>query len=631
MERGSGFLGRAGESLRHGLFSRIFTSYGQIEDVRKRGFFSALGKMARTSRTMARVRRAVSRSIEGSFILRRVRRAAAALPWLTMRAYGMFFFSFGFYISIICAIKAISSTMTFDTDVLVTGVVTMLLSVPLLLSTKTFAGAVLSSRFASYIAFDILGYRREEAERDAETRSRADATFLLGMVAGLLTFYLDPHEVMGIILSLLLIYVVFSKPETGLMLLFALFPFFPDRQLSSLVILILFSYIIKLVCGRRTLVFDTVDTFMLVFFVLFALGGAVNYGAGTGVAFPARRVLYMTVFFLVSNLITNDSWRTRLVRTLMFGGSALAVASLFGIIADNVYAFAAKSASPGVADLALWSAGRVADAEASSYYLAMMLPVMMAYLSRRDEGGKRLNMAFFSIVTVAAAVFTMSRGLWFGTIVGVLVMLIVIDLRFALLPIVGGVAVPIGMLVLPDSVLSSAASVLDVTGYATVWRASVRRLSGRIFLDNLIGGIGSGEGVFYAVYDQSSPVGASAGNAQSLFLEIACELGVFGLLAFLLAVVFLLIKAFTAASLRPDIAARRCAGALASGFTAVLVIGLSNYTWVDDRMLLLFFMFAGAVSAYCGERGCAGASAPERVPGDVLGDAETASLDICDF
>ncbi len=628
MGRGESRRVRAEKSLKQGFFGRVFTSYGQIESARKHGAFREFFAGVRTSRVTAKVRRAVSRSFEGSAILRGVRRAAAILPRMTLRSYGMFLFSFGFYVAVVCTIKAIASGgAAFETDALVSGGLAMLLSVPLLLSGKTLADAVASGKLASYLAFDILGYRREEAERDAGKFSRADTMFLFGMVAGLLTFLFSPHRILGAVLSLILLYVVGSKPETGLILLFAGFPFLSDGQLSTLIILIIVSYFVKLACGRRTLHIDTADIFMLLFFALFILASAINYGAGTEHTGSPRRILYIVPYFLVVGLITNKAWRSRLIRALMFGGSALAVVSIFGMFSENIASFAGSSGSAYVNALVDWACERSADAETASYYLAMMMPVMIAYIARRGEGGKRINTAFFAALTLAAAVLTMSRGIWFGALAGVVIMLIILDVRFALLPLAGAVLTPVLMLVLPQSVLDAASSLLDVTGYTTVWRASVRRLSGSIFFDNFIGGIGSGDGLFHAVYDASSPVGASADNAQSLFLQIACELGVFGLLAFLTVVVLLLIKAFTASAVREDKAQKRCSGALGSGFAAVLIAGISGYIWVDDRMMLLFFMFAGVVSAYNSVREDERTAAAAAV-GYVSGDGASASIDM---
>lgn len=617
---------RRASDIGSGIFSRIFSSYGKLDAVWRGGAVYGAFSRFRDVRWVKRMRRGVARSVERSMILRAMRTVFSALPWLTVRSYGMFFFSFGFYTSVIFAIKTVATSLTADIDALLTGAAFILLSVPLLFSTKTLAGAVISSRFASYLVIDILGYRREKAASETVPRRRLDIMFIAGMILGLLTFFVEPHQVVGAILLILLAGAVFCNPETGVILLFALFPLLRDMYLSLLVTLIFLSYLIKLICGRRTMRFDIADTFMMVFFMMTALAEIINYGAGTHGAVRTVRLLYMSVYFLAVNMISNSAWRSRLMRAMMLGASIMAVISIGSIFEDVLTEFTVGVGSKDIISLTGWLSDVSGAAEISSYYLAMMLPVMIAYLLRRGIGKKRLNILFFSLVTVAAAALTMSRGLWFGAIAGVIVMLLIFDMRLAFIPAAAAVCVTAAAALLPESMRAGIEGIFDMSGALTRNRIAVRALSGSIFFDNIFGGIGGGEGVFYDMYNAYSTVGASADNSQSLFLQIGVELGIFGLLVFLLAVIFLLIKSFTGSVRGADRSNRLCSGALAAGLTAALMIGVSNYIWVDDRMLLLFFMFAGAVSSYS-----AGLSAPDEDSADigtVTGDEKTASVDI---
>ena len=121
----------------------------------------------------------------------------------------------------------------------------------------------------------------------------------------------------------------------------------------------------------------------------------------------------------------------------------------------------------------------------------------------------------------------------------------------------------------------------------------IRQRACGIFADNFLGGIGTADGVFAGVYNAVSPVGASATNAQSLPLEIGVELGVVGLFVFLAAMALLLMRSATSLKRGSLIS-----GAFAAGLCAALFSGMSNYIWIDDRMFLLFWLFAGALSAY---------------------------------
>ena len=68
-------------------------------------------------------------------------------------------------------------------------------SVPLIFSGKTLAEAVLESRVGGLGAFEMLGFRREEAAMPRERHKRCDLAMLVGMILGLLSFYVDMLDI----------------------------------------------------------------------------------------------------------------------------------------------------------------------------------------------------------------------------------------------------------------------------------------------------------------------------------------------------------------------------------------------------------------------------------------------------
>lgn len=602
-----------------GLFGRLFTSYDKIEESWRGSVVYGQLSRVHTTHAAGRFRRAVSQSVERSAILRVVRSAGAALPRITARTYGVFLLSFGLYAAMIFAIRAVASSLTADTDMLVGGLCAMAAAIPLLASGKTIFSAISTGRLSSYIAFDVLGFRKSADAVKGPPIQRLDMAFLSGMIAGLLTFYFSPDRIIGALLSAVLIYVVMARPETGMLLIYAAFPFLGDGALLISTAAVLVSYLCKLACGRRTLRVDAASLLALSFFILYIFGGFVHYGAGAEGVFPIRRVVFMTSYFLSCNLITNAEWRARLLRAMMFGASMLAVVSLVSLASPFLPPLT-DVGSAYVHNLYAYGEGVFEAASESSYYLAMMLPVMMAYVMKHG-GGKRVNMIFFSALVTAAAVMTMSRGLWLGVIAGVMVLMMMINIKLAYVPAALFILVPAVSLALPPAARSWLSGLLDNTGRTTRGRVLIRQRACGIFADNILGGIGTADGVFAGVYNAVSPVGASATNAQSLPLEIGVELGVVGLFVFIAAMALLLMRSATSLKRGSLIS-----GAFAAGLCAALFSGMSNYIWIDDRMFLLFWLFAGALSAYsaCGD----GEQKREYKQTSVSGNGECAEADI---
>ena len=236
-----------------GIIGRAAMSYDGQNERFSGSFTPWLLRRPPLLRAVARVRRAVASSVENRFIVKTISGLAGRLPGVSMRAYGTFLLSTGLYIAVIYVIKSVSSTLYSDIDDLITSAMLLLLSIPLLASGKTLAEAVCTSRTASFIAFDMLGYRPEVAQANKTAYRRCDIALIAGMIAGLLSFYFDPLAIVLTICAAACLYIILTKPEAGVILLYALFPLFDTSLLAPYITYVSACYLIKLICGRRTL------------------------------------------------------------------------------------------------------------------------------------------------------------------------------------------------------------------------------------------------------------------------------------------------------------------------------------------------------------------------------------------
>lgn len=134
---------------------------------------------------------------------------------LTLSHYGLALFFFGVYTSIIYLICLMLPAIGADIDSLITGISLMLVSLPLLLSRKTLAEAISESRIARWLVFSVSGFRREDLATVKRRRGRADVAFIIGMILGLLTFYVDPLVITSVLIAIPALYILFISPEAG--------------------------------------------------------------------------------------------------------------------------------------------------------------------------------------------------------------------------------------------------------------------------------------------------------------------------------------------------------------------------------------------------------------------------------
>jgi len=174
--------------------------------------------------------------------------------------------------------------------------------------------------------------------------------------------------------------------------------------------------------------------------------------------------------------------------------------------------------------------------------LASFLPFALMYVKRPGPALKRLICAGISVFMLTAIVFTKSRGGTLGTVAMLLTFLIVARV---LTPATVIALVVTGMLVLPvmpDNFFSRMASITDAKKDDTGSREERRVLLEQgwtVFLENPLTGIGAGQ--FRNYWHQGLP--KKWHEVHNVWLQVASELGIFGVIAF----AFLVVRAFSAA------------------------------------------------------------------------------------
>ena len=126
--------------------------------------------------------------------------------------------------------------------------------------------------------------------------------------------------------------------------------------------------------------------------------------------------------------------------------------------------------------------------------------------------------------------------------------------------------------------------------------------------DNFFSGIGVGEAAWYELYPDYSLSGIEAApHSHNLFIQIALEQGIFGLVVFFI-ILFLLIRTsfnlFARMAKKSDSVTEvsryntrlAVAGPLC-GLAGVLLQGLTDYSWYNYRVYLMFWLVLGLIPA----------------------------------
>lgn len=223
-------------------------------------------------------------------------------------------------------------------------------------------------------------------------------------------------------------------------------------------------------------------------------------------------------------------------------------------------------------------------------YLLLIIPIGCAMLLCDQSWGKRLACLAAVGIMGVCLILTYSRGCYLGLLAAAAVFLVLLDRRFLFL---GLIAVALCPLYLPESVISRFTSIGNLADTSTSYRVRIWFGVLDMLRDYGFSGVGFGSAAFNTVYPAYAYHGVTAQHAHNLFLQILCDSGIVGLAAFLGLIVSFYRMMLTALRYETDRRARLLQIGGTCSVTGFLVQSLTDYTFYNYRVMLLFFAVLG--------------------------------------
>jgi len=167
---------------------------------------------------------------------------------------------------------------------------------------------------------------------------------------------------------------------------------------------------------------------------------------------------------------------------------------------------------------------------------------------------------------------------------------VLLDKRFIFLGILGLLMLPF---VLPETILNRFMSIGNMEDSSTSYRVYIWMGTIAMLKDYWFSGVGPGETAFNIVYPVYGYNGISAPHAHNTYLQIMCDSGIIGILAFVM-IIYQYFKALFCAYLKEtDKTARILTISAMSAVAGFLVQSLFDYTFYNYRVMLLFWAVIG--------------------------------------
>lgn len=595
--------------LSHSLCGRLLTSYRRGETALVR---SETASDAGACRPVSTARTRLADAANHSFLLSLMRALASLYVDCPLRAAGIFLIVYGILGILFQAFAPrLMPEFSFDLGRMTVYFIMTILSVPLIVTSRTLREGLHVGTFTRAVLCGFLGIPEEELQK----RGRIPAapaillSVLFGAGAAVASIRLHPLLIPALILLTGLIIAVLSYPETGVVLSTLCLPFswIGEATLTftaGLILLTWLSYGVSLLRLHRTFRTGRLEAVYGVLMLVVLCGGLF----GTSFSPDALRqgllaLVLLSDYYLIVNLMKTRAYVSRCLVGVGISIVFMTLLCFVRLIPAGVFDW--MDDSPGFRELlgdfrsatdflsGLW-------ADNFELFLILMLPWQYAFLLRT----KRLGQAAATLVLLALDLWAVTMSDSVMAVAGVLVVFLLFFLLWSRrTPAVGVVLLPAA---LTAGCIYTAyrplggfiSSVLEVLAGTTahrtaVWTGVWRMIAAWPF------GIGLSENAFRTVYPAFAEPGmAEAVASGSLYLDVLIAFGWPGAVVAAVAVFFFIQKCMTALARTQD---KRDRALLLGGFVSLaglLILGIGRSFAVIPKPAFIIALSVGLCSAF---------------------------------
>lgn len=602
------------EVIAKGFLGKIFTAYEVMNERFRASLFGRMllrltegggGKYYRATR------RGLALAMDRSLVLGGISRVIGGLYRCSLRTLGLFLVTSGAYSGIMFWLfSVIWGSDTVGALSLFGGIAAVAVGVPLLFSGNSLGYSLAKGAFFGKLLTGIFGVSDYEIKNIEKKGFHGYAIAVpLGMVVGSLGALISPFYLLGGILAFLLLLLVLTVPEAGIMLLTVFLPFAGlvsqgKLWIVFLSVLPLIGYLGKLLRGNRAFRIELLDLPMLLMVPVLLLS-CVSVAGGAGTADALLRTLLICVYFLIVNVVATPRWLDRCRISLIV---AAAAASLLGG-AQFLYAILTQGWSSLAALGSVVHAG-FADHTTFAYFLVLAYPFTVAAFVSVKHKLHRVLTGLALLAVACATVLTWVQSAMVAIVIMTVVFLLLHDRRAFPFVLVGSALLPAVIAVLPNKARGGLLSALrEDSGVAIARSLSAGDFASHVFfesgagifsrsagLSRLFFGLGSG-GIehFCALYTTLPAVRVT--RSLNFWLYSLLEGGVVGVLLPALFFFLLCQNSFSVLRLKAPRSHRSSALAGIVLVCGALVLSIFRYSWYDPAALAFFFIATAMIGA----------------------------------
>ncbi len=323
----------------------------------------------------------------------------------SLRSFGIFLFSFGSFLVSVNLVDGLPRLMHLDfSDTFLFGSILVVISLFLLpVKNKSIAMSLRDSKILSYFLFDIFTIKHIALTEKNKVLPTSGLSLALGLLCGLLSYAVSPWLTAFIIFMILLLYLVFTRPENGILAVCLLLPLAERKILAFLILLTLLSVTFKILRGKRSLHLNLCSGVLVLLGLIAASGTIFSFDTENAAASFGYVLLAILFALTVITLVNSSTLADKCFRTLGFSAFAAALYGVYDFSVGHLSSHDFNGIFLALRQKPLCSA--FDDPRIFAAFLICLLPIM--FVNRQSSGKffSFLSLAFVSVCLVYTGVY----------------------------------------------------------------------------------------------------------------------------------------------------------------------------------------------------------------------------------
>lgn len=415
---------------------------------------------------------------------------------------------------------------------------------------------------------------------------------LSGILFGILYYFIPVKYLLAVILGIFGIIIVFMKIEVGIFAAAFLLPFIPTIATIALVLLIIASFIFKVITQNIKIKYSPLSFWLLLFAGILLFYSITSVTPISSLKVALTEISYIALFFVVINTINNKKLMYLLLVTIVASG---ALEALYGIYQ---YRIGVPTMDENWTDTSLFPDlttrvfGTLDNPNIMAQYFEFLIPLCLGLFWYSKTYIKKAIFLGAGGLMLLCLMLTYSRGGWLALAISVMIFGILKDRRILVWSGIFGI---LSVYFLPDVIIDRISSIGNLSESSNLYRTLIWGSTIGLIHDFWYSGVGLGTDAFSKLYVLYMKPEVSAIHAHNLYLQMFAEIGIIGLLSFFAVLIATFKQGLIALVHSKDEFSKVITASLLGGLAGFLSHGISEYSFYNFKIVFLFWFIISLI------------------------------------